>query len=519
MIGVRLQGWIIVLLRLLVRHGRPHWGLWWCIRLTRWWPESGRIWRLQGELLLAGLRFEAALTAFEQADARLVIDPAVWHGMGRALAGMWRFDDAVSYYRRALEVMPLFLPLRIDLIRVLQERGCHDEVLVLVKRLVADHPGHVVVMGLQAALFEAWGSMDAALSWWYSMLERWPDHPDILYNLSRLHRFVGFDDPVLLCLERRLQQVPVVIEEEVVLCFALAKAYEDLGEWERAFDFFERGNRCKRSVLRYDPREVDVLFESVQRIFHPAFLASHRGVGYGSRIPIFIVGMPRSGTTLLEQILASHPLVRGGGERYTLHRLTRLSGGYPAGVVQLDRVDWEVLGRSYVHEIVRAFPDGMRVTDKMPHNFLHIGFLALALPEAVILHCCRDPVDTCLSCYRVLFSAEHNYAYDLGELGHYYRAYVRLMEHWHLALPGRILDIQYERLVADPVSEVRKILDHCCLEWDERCLRFHETRRVVETASRFQVRQPMYSHAVGRWRRHTDRLVPLFEALNGKEIY
>jgi hypothetical protein len=254
-------------------------------------------------------------------------------------------------------------------------------------------------------------------------------------------------------------------------------------------------------------------------------LIAAKSGGDASQIPIFVLGMPRSGTTLIEQIIASHPMVHGGGELQALNEI--VLGGrevtdnvipFPESVPALDPSAVQQIGARYVDVLrrlaVKAGRNAERVTDKMPSNYYFVGLIHLALPNAKIVHAVRDPVDTCISCFSKLFSAEQNHTYDLGELGRYYRRYQRLMEHWrHVLPPGRMLEVRYEEVVADLEGQVRRIISHCGLPWDDRCLSFHKTERPVRTASATQVRQPIYKSAVGRWRVYEEQLGPLLDAL------
>lgn len=509
----------LALAELARRRGRMDWALRLCGPITRRWPDCAPAWRLMGELLLACDRPGEALFPFRRAVALREEDPRAHEGLARGLAAVWRFGEAIVAMERALALAPESPRIRIGLARILKEGGQLAEALALAEAVVVAHPDDVEAMSLLSVLMEAWGRVESAMAVWRKLLRLWPDHPALHYNLSRLKRFVA-DDPQIAHMERLLARPGLPVAEAIPLAFALSKACEDVGREDEAFTLLERANGLMRSTLRYDGALVGAYFDRIRSVFHPAFLAANRDAGDPSRLPVFIVGMPRSGTTLVEQILASHPWVHGGGERYELIRLTRVvrdrSGpgrAYPESVMSLAGERWEALGRTYLAEARRLAPEARHVTDKMPHNFLHVGFIALALPNARIIHCRRDPLDTCLSCYRTLFSAPHDYAYDLAELGHYYRHYDRLMEHWQLSLPGRLLELRYEDLVAGPRSEIRRLLDYCQLPWDEGCMRFHETSRAVGTASQFQVRQPLHGAAVGRWRRHASRLEPLRMAL------
>jgi hypothetical protein len=283
---------------------------------------------------------------------------------------------------------------------------------------------------------------------------------------------------------------------------------------------FERAKAVKRSSDLYDEpsflRFIKRLAEAV-----PAERLARKPSGFPSELPIFIVGMPRSGTTLTEQILASHPDVIAGGERMDLsHVLNDMMAKRPEAqdlaelVSALSPSDFAAIGAEYVKRLAPIAKDAKRMTDKLPGNFTMAGVIAQALPNARIIHCMRDPIDTCLSCFMKNFSAPLTFTHDLGRLGRYYRAYHETMAYWRKTLPtGLMLEVQYEEVVEDLETQARRIVDFCGLPWDDRCLAFHETKRVVRTASVSQVRQQIYSRAAGRWRRYEKHLGPLIEAL------
>jgi hypothetical protein len=250
--------------------------------------------------------------------------------------------------------------------------------------------------------------------------------------------------------------------------------------------------------------------------FTPAFFAERRGVfGSPSDVPVFIVGMQRSGTTLTEQIAASHPQVYGAGE---LEHIRRIAGmikiGRPESTVrQLTSADSLALAGDYLRKVREIGGDALRIVDKMPHNFQYLGLIAILFPKARIIHCTRDPMDNCVSCFTQSFTGHHGYNTDLRQLGLYYREYRRLMDHWRRVLPIPMLEIDYEEMVADQETQSRRLIDFLGLDWDPACLNFHETDRSVQTASRWQVRQPIYKTSVKRWKDYEKHLGPLKKAL------
>jgi hypothetical protein len=340
--------------------------------------------------------------------------------------------------------------------------------------------------------------------------------------LARLDRCTSAEDGRLQELEQALARPDRSEDERVYLHFALGRMYEDLADYERAFTHFSAGNRIENSRLGYRPEayreQVDALIET----FSADFLASMTAAGAASDTPLFIVGLPRSGTTLVEQILASHPEVYGAGELSWFtkaeHDLAGFIGSghpYPRCVAQLDKAGIDVLAKKYLDYLDTLSGHGgyRHITDKMPSNYERLGLIALLFPQARIIHCRRDPLDNAISQYCLLFQGDMGYSRDLYNLGTHYADYRRLMEHWHACLPGRILDVQYETLVVDHEGEIRRLLDFAGLAWDPACLNFFDAKRAVRTSSDFQVRKPIYATSVGRWKHYEKYLEPLQRGL------
>jgi hypothetical protein len=255
-------------------------------------------------------------------------------------------------------------------------------------------------------------------------------------------------------------------------------------------------------------------------IYSPDYFAARANIGETSEVPVFVLGMPRSGTTLVEQIIASHPAAHGAGELEELGWLAanmpKLTGGtapYPEAARLIDATNAKSIAAQYLEPLIARAPAARRITDKMPGNFIRIGLIAVLFPKARIVHVRRHPLDTCLSCFFQHFGRGHHFSYDLGHLGHYYTQYQRLMAHWARVLPGRIFDVQYEDVVSKQEETSRAIIAHCGLDWDPKCLAFHEHERQVRTASFWQVRQPLYASSVGRWQAYEKHLGPLKAAL------
>ncbi|MEO8115195.1 MAG: sulfotransferase [Phenylobacterium sp.] len=329
-------------------------------------------------------------------------------------------------------------------------------------------------------------------------------------SLSEVVRFAD-GDPRLAAMETLIGDPALAPVDRIELQFALGKAYADLGRHAASFAQFAEGCRLVRGRLAYDEAATLAMFAQMAAVFSAELMDAKAGLGAPSADPIFILGLPRSGSTLVEQILASHPEVTGGGELTALRDVAAASLGHPAAVRGMDGAALSALGDRYLQ---RARPAAGRFTDKMPANFLLVGLIHLALPKARIIHTLRDPVDTCLSGFTTLFADGQPYSYDLAELGRHYRGYAKLMAHWRAVLPpGTLLEVRYEDVVADLEGQARRMLVHCGLAWNDACLDFHRSERAVWTASAAQVRQPAYRSSVGRWRPPAEVLNPLLAAL------
>jgi hypothetical protein len=309
-------------------------------------------------------------------------------------------------------------------------------------------------------------------------------------------------------------------EPKINFFLALGKHYENEMDYDRAFEHYRRGNDLRRAHEMYDPVQTQVVHDRILEVFDREFLEQREGWGDPDPGPILIVGLPRSGSTLIEQILASHSMVEGTMELPDLSRLTaelsKRSPGrteYPEAVKNLDQEAVRSMGQSYLKSTMRYRTDKAYFIDKMPNNFPSIGFLHLILPNARVIDARRHPLDSCLGSYKQLFFKGQSFTYEQFELGHYYLQYRRMMDHWREVLPGKVLDVHYEQMVGDQENQTRRLLDYCGLPWEDRCLRFYETERAINTASSEQVRQPIYKGALNFWRNYESHLGELIETL------
>ena len=435
---------------------------------------------------------------------------------GQRLEG--RLEAAAATYREIVAQAPKTFAAWANLGAVCQELARTGEATAAYETALALDPGSIPVLSNLAVLAQQLGDRGRAAALYRRLLDLAPNEAEAHHDLAQVKKFTN-DDPDLAAM-RRLRADPGLDRQSAMyLDFGLAKAHDDLGDFGRAFRHMAAANRAKRQTLTFDLRFEEKLVDRLIEQFTAERIETLSGGGFDTSAPIFVLGMPRSGTTLIEQILASHSDVAGAGELNLLGDSVAaepaFAGGarYPEALAEMTAGCLRDLGETYADGLQARSPGAARITDKMPRNHYFIGVIALALPGARIVHCRRSPLDTCLSCYSKHFPKGQLFSYDLAELGAYYRLYDRLMAHWHEVLPGRVLDVQYEDVVAEPEPQIRRILAACELSWQDDCLQFHRTERPVMTASAGQVREPLYDRSVGRWKAYENDLGPLIEAL------
>jgi tetratricopeptide (TPR) repeat protein len=380
-------------------------------------------------------------------------------------------------------------------------------------------PDHITARQRLGEVHQALGQSGEAEACFRRVIAKSPHDPESHRLLAYLKRFTEYSSDIEL-MEASYEKSSKQGIDRVALAFALGKVFEDLGRYEESFAYYEEANRLHRNLYQFSIDHEAAYFETYREAFTQDWLKDAAKYAIEDETPIFVIGMPRSGTSLVEQILASHSSVFGAGEVYHSSvfdsRVEQETGRpFPQSI---SSVPAEILTQSahvYVENLRADADQSARITDKLPHNFLRVGLLATVMPQARIIHCVRDPMDTCLSIFTHFFSIAHGYASDLKELGQYYRLYERLMQDWEVRFPGRMHRISYEGLVADHEREINQLLEYCGLPFEPGCLRFHETRRAVTTPSAAQVRQPLYQSAVSRWKRYETHLQPLHAALTG----
>lgn len=472
-----------------------------------------------GGVMLAREQNDAAIAQYQRALQLRPVYAEAQMGLSKTLQALEQLPQAASAARRAVEIAPKNAKAHALLASVLNDlldgKSAQTE---YEKALALDTNCEEALLGL-GDLHMQNGKMELAESLFRKSLALKPDDIAARIHLVQVKKVKSNDENFKsLCVEET--QLPTFSEnKQLSLHFALGKGYDDLGEHDQAFPHFLAGCKQKRSKFDYDAEAMTQQFHEISTLFNKSYLKNLRGGGDASTLPIFVLGMPRSGTTLTEQIIASHPAVFGAGELPDLlriaHRKTEPElDRFPDNLQALNEEYLSAWGAEYIAELRKHDASAKHITDKMPANFFMVGLIHVMLPNAKIIHVNRNPVDTCVSCFTHLFKQKQEHTYDLAELGRYYRDYGRLMQHWRDVLPAdAFLDVQYEEIVADKEKEARRLLSFCDLEWDAACLDFHKTERTVRTASVTQVRQPIYTSSVDRWRKYEKHLGPLLEAL------
>jgi len=484
----------------------------------------------------------------------LAIDPErpeVHNQLGLALASLKRFPDALAAYQQALKLRPNYPEGLRNISVILLEGGAPEEAVRALEHAVKLEPSDAATHTALGQIYNLLNRPDVAAEKFQTALQLLPEDPKAQMGLANALEFLGNIDDAKIAYRHAIEVKPdlgaaygqlvsletpeniealipamekLLLEPELdpihqlALNFALGRAYDASKKYDQAFEAYAKGCALKRTSIKYDVSYFESLVDRITEVFDTSFLAQHAGGGCPSQVPVFVIGMPRSGTSMVEQILASHSQVFGAGELNTLDRAARMfdrpdGPTFPETHMTLEKADFEGLGGAYVNQLADQHQGHSYVIDKTPTNFLYAGFLRLILPNARVIHCVRNPMDTCVSCHNLLFGIGQEYSYNQEELGRFYRAYARLMEHFDLVMPGKMLKVRYEDVVESQEFETKRMLEFLDLPWEDACLAFHKTERSVLTSSSGQVRRPLYKSSVARWKRYEGHLGPLIEAL------
>lgn len=480
-------------------------------------------------------------------------NPKIHNNLAVVCHRLGRPSEALAGYEHALRLDPDYLEARRNLARHWRHMGQPERAEGLYKAIIGDHPDSFADARELAEYYLQTERMDEA-SELYQRFEHSTD-PRVLtrvgttlQEIGRIargnqalrtalslnpkagaawaHLVMGMDRADL---ETSIPLIRRAYDEETgddelnqqFLAMALGRAYEKLKQPIEAFDYLRQAHTLRRRGYDYKTSEERARFTALKETFSAENAAQWRDGGCADPTPIFIVGMPRSGTTLVEQIISSHPQVHGAGELTTLAQLAErcvreTDARWPTGFATLSDAQRRQVGEEYVQAVRDHSEDARFITDKLPHNFLRVGFIRAVLPNARIIHCRRDARDNCWSIFKQMFAGYHPYSHNLTELAEYHLMYQDLMAHWREVYPGEFLEVDYEALVADPETHVRRLLEHCGLDWHDDCLRFHEQDRNIRTASKLQVRQPMYRTSVAAWEPFREQLQPLLKVLDSQ---
>jgi len=474
--------------------------------------------------------------------------------LAQIAAGKKRFSDAEILLQRVLKTAPDYTRAWVDLSNIQREMGKLYESLESAEKVIAltpeqseshllyagaagtvgnhvaaitacerahelspDKPGPLCTMGHHQKTV---GRQDDAIASYRRCIQVKPGHAESYWSLANLKTF-RFEDAEVAAMESLLEEDELADVSRTQIHNALGLEYEGQKDYARAFENFEKCNMVQRKLESYDPVDTETNYSRTIELFNEDFLLKNAGVKEAEVTPIFVVGLPRSGSTLIEQILASHSQVDATHELGDLmrvlqavHRKSRKKGDkFPDTLAGISRDEWADIGTDYLNRTAIFRDKAPYFVDKNPNNFTFAGFLKIAIPNAKIIDARRHPLDSCFGSYKQLFASGQRFSYDMTEIGEYYLQYRRLMEHWHKIMPGYVLDVQYENVVADLESQVRRILEFCGLPFEENCLRFHETERAVRTASSEQVRRPIYASSVNLWRNYEENLETLVHIL------
>ncbi|WP_158285745.1 tetratricopeptide repeat-containing sulfotransferase family protein [Pseudohoeflea suaedae] len=500
---------------------------------------------LVGILLIGAGRHEDALAFLRKSLSRNRKNPFAHANLGLALFEMGRPYEARESLQTAIRLQPNSPEALANLANLEASLGHIERAVALHQKALALQPGNPVLKSNLGGAFLRAGELEKASAVFRELLDANAADRNAAYGLGLAARDRGdlteaeasfrkamagdamhadaalqlawMSDGLDTDEAARMREATTEdAHERMVLDFAISKIAHDGGDYAEAARRLRAANTARRGELKYDPARVEADFEETMSVFDAGFFDKRRDFGHSEETPVFVLGMPRSGTSLVEQILASHPDVYGAGELTTLREIGGMARGAgpqaspPQFAAALSKGASATLGRNYVRAVREMEKNARFIVDKLPGNFMLIGLIRLILPKARIIHCTRDPRETCLSIYRTYFSGDGlAFAYDLDELVHYYGLYARMMDHWHALFGDVIVEANHEKLLRDPEGEIRALLSACDLEFAPQCLDFHKTRRDVRTASSAQVRKPLYDPSKRGWRKYAEYLPEL----------
>lgn len=488
-------------------------------RATELNPKDADALAKLGSVFRAKGSFREAANALQQSLAIRPDCTDTLFALGLTMQDLLNFPAAVDYLRRALELRPDFTMARLCLGSISTLQGDLPQALQCCDAVLRDEPDNIDAVCLRARLHSYSGEAEKAYSLIEPLLSKHADNTNLALAFASICKKLKQQEKAIGLLENLLNsgiRYPYSAKRNIY--FTLGKLHDEVGNYDAAFSYYQHGNSLSNDP--FDIRQYQHFIDELIDIHNPQYMDSRPCSSMTTDRPIFIIGMPRSGTTLVEQVLASHSRVHGGGELLVISHMTQTlpdivgsTTPYPGCLSKLSEATLDQLASSYMEKLSQLSSDAARVTDKLPGNFLNLGFIEQLFPNARVIHCTRDPIDTCLSCYFQDFSGSQPYANDLENLGHYYQGYRKLMRHWLKVLKIPVLEVRYRDMVTDFERESQRLVEFCGLEWEDSCKEFHQTNRFVITASSDQVSQPIYTKSIDRWKNYKRHLGPLLNIL------
>jgi len=484
-------------------------------------PNSSFLHNLKGSSLSDQNRLEESLKSFNLALESAKKPEVILNNIGVTEIKLNRLEDAVQTFYQAINLNSSYAEAHYNIAQTLRKLKRTEEAILSYEKAIQINPKYAKAFLYKALAFKNLGNFKESISAAKQALSIQPDYGIAHRLLTSMSTYSDKNKLHLMEMESEYQKDLLESEDRIQLAFGLGKAYEDLKEYKKAFFKFEEGNRLYRSSISYSTENRTRLFSLLKENFNKEFFDSSTSLSSQGDKMIFVIGMPRSGTSLVEQILSSHSLVYGAGETRYLKEavdasLFNIDGVlFPKNIKMHDPNSFDILGLNYLKLIGDLGKDeGRFIVDKMPYNFMHVGVIHRCLPNAKIILCERESLDNCFSIYKQKFGIGNDFAYSLKEIGEYYNLYKDLINHWESVLPKKMFRVSYEDLIANQEKVSKKMIDFCQLNWEEECLNFHSTKREVNTASAVQVRKPIYKTSVNLWKKYKDNLNPLITELN-----
>jgi len=487
-------------------------------KLIKKFPNFQAVYNLLGLCLQSQKKFLEAIKYYKIAIQNNPNFFVAINNLGLTYHNMYDLKNAQHYYERAIEINPKFTHPISNLGNIKKELNNYEEAIKCYKlALSIDNKLYIVLHNLGMA-YQALGKFEESKKYFETVLKNNPKFTRADRSLSMSFKY-DINNSHLKSMENKIKDQSLNNFQKIELYFGLGKAYEDIKNYKKSFENYKLGNKIKRDTTKYQINDDVILFENIKNSFSNINFQNLENVGNKSNKMIFILGMPRSGTTMVEQIIANHKNVYGAGELRDLTQIIKENFlvndkiKFPEKLNIKDQNFFSNMGTKYLENLYRYNTNKNYITDKAPLNFKWIGLIKLILPKSRIIQCTRDPKDTCLSLFKNFFEGELYFSYSLEEAGKYYKLYQNLMEFWKQLLPDFIYDISYEKLVENQEPESRKLLDFCNLDWDKNCLTFYKNKRGIVTASFAQARKPIYKNSVKSWQNYKNELLPMFNIL------